>query len=115
MTAEGEACLDAAGIDRVTAQDDVARRGDLLSWHRVGGQRRGGGSSWQSLTRGTGRIETDHLNGEIVLLGRLHGVPTPANELLRQLANRLAREGKPPGSVAVGRGAESAQGVTRMR
>ncbi len=100
VTAEGEACLDAAGIDRVTAQDDIARRGDLLSWHRVGGQRRGGGSSWQSLTRGTGRIETNHLNGEIVLLGRLHGVPTPANELLRRLANRLAREGKPPGSVS---------------
>ena len=100
VTAEGEACLDAAGIDRVTAEDDVARRGDLLSLHRIGGQRRGGGSSWQSLTRGTGRIETDHLNGEIVLLGRLHGVATPANELLRRLANRLAREGKPPGSFS---------------
>ena len=38
-----------------------------------------GGSSWQSLVRGTGTIETDFLNGEIVLLGRLHGIPTPVN------------------------------------
>ena len=47
--------------------------------HDIGGRRRGGGSSWQSLARGTGTIETDYLNGEIVLLGRLHGVPTPVN------------------------------------
>ena len=38
-----------------------------------------GGSSWQSIQRGTGNIETDFLNGEIVQLGRLHGIPTPAN------------------------------------
>jgi 2-dehydropantoate 2-reductase len=30
------------------------------------------------------------LNGEIVLLGRLHGVSTPANELLQRTANDLA-------------------------
>jgi len=35
----------------------------------------------------------------VVLLGRLHGVPTPANELLRVTAGRLAREGAAPGSV----------------
>jgi ketopantoate reductase len=35
-------------------------------------------STGQSLRRGT-TIETDFLNGEIVLLGRLHGIPTPVN------------------------------------
>ena len=29
-----------------------------------------GGSSWQSIKRGTGNIEADYLNGEIVQLGR---------------------------------------------
>jgi hypothetical protein len=55
----------------------------------------------QSLTRGTGTIEADHLNGEIVLLGRLHGVPTPLNELLQRLANTFARERRPAGSMPV--------------
>jgi 2-dehydropantoate 2-reductase len=44
-------------------------------------------------------VETDYLNGEVVLLGRLHGVPTPANELLQRLANEAAREGRRPGSL----------------
>jgi 2-dehydropantoate 2-reductase len=58
-----------------------------------------GGSSWQSLARGTGNIEADWLNGEVVLLGRMHQVATPANELLRSTANRMAREGITPGSI----------------
>ncbi len=99
MTAEGEACLDAAGIARVSVEEDQARRGDHISWRPIAGVRRSGGSSWQSLARGTGAIETDYLNGEIVLLGRLHGVPTPANAVLQHLARTLARMNGPPGSV----------------
>jgi 2-dehydropantoate 2-reductase len=49
--------------------------------------------------RGTGSIETDFLNGEIVLLGRLHGVPTPVNAAVQALANRIARERLAPGSL----------------
>jgi 2-dehydropantoate 2-reductase len=67
----------------------------------VPGQPRNASSSWQSLARGTGTIEADYLNGEIVLLGRLYGVPTPVNVLLQQVANRMAREGLPPGSMTV--------------
>jgi 2-dehydropantoate 2-reductase len=62
-----------------------------------------GSSSWQSLARGTGAIEADWLNGEIVLLGRLHGVPTPVNEVLRRVANRMARNRLPPGSWSLER------------
>ena len=97
--AEGEAALQAAGIDYVSEADDVERRGGLLSLHPIAGERRGGGSSWQSLERGTRTIETDWLNGEIVLLGRLHGVPTPVNALLQRLANRAAASGAAPGSI----------------
>jgi 2-dehydropantoate 2-reductase len=63
---------------------------------------RGGGSSWQSLARGAGRIETDFLNGEVVLLGRLYGVATPVNARLQSLARELAREGAAPASVDLG-------------
>ena len=97
--AEGRAVMAAAGIDAATSEEDRERRGDLLSIQPVAGATRGGGSSWQSLARGTGSIEADQLNGEIVLLGRLHGVPTPVNELLQRTANELARRGAPPGSM----------------
>lgn len=99
VQAEGEAVLEAAGITVVSAEDDLARRGDALQIQAVGGeQRRAGGSSWQSLRRGTGTIETDYLTGEIVLLGRLHGVPTPANQVLQDVAAHMARTGEPPAS-----------------
>jgi len=99
LRAEGEAALRAAGIDFASEQEDRDRRGDILRISPVRGQARPGGSSWQSLRRGTGAIESDYLNGEIVLLGRLHGVPTPLNERVRRLANRFARERTPPGSM----------------
>jgi len=97
---EGEEVIAAAGIDLVSAEEDRERRGDLLTLSPVGGERRGGGSSWQSLARGLGTIETDYLNGEIVLLGRLHGVSTPANALLQRTAAQAARSKAAPGSVA---------------
>jgi len=99
--AEAEACLRAAGIERVSDDEFRSRRGDILDVKPVAGRERSGASSWQSLARGTGAIETDYLNGEIVLLGRLHGVPTPANELLQEVANRMAHERRPPGSMRV--------------
>ncbi len=76
-----------------------ALRGDKIRLVEIDGVPRRGGSSWQSLNRGTGTIEADYLNGEIALLGRLHGVPTPLNELLQRLANAFARERRPAGSL----------------
>ncbi len=96
---EGEACLNAAGIDFASREEDRVRRGDLLQLRPIGGRERGGGSSWQSLARGSGTIEVDYLNGEIVLLGRLHGFATPVNELLQRLANRWAAERRAPATM----------------
>jgi 2-dehydropantoate 2-reductase len=94
---EGTAVMDAAGIDYVQHEEDAQRRGSLLNYGQVGGSERGGGSTWQSLTRATGSIETDFLTGEIVLQGRLHGVATPVNEVLQRLANQLATQHQSPG------------------
>src|SRR5690606_35299434 len=77
LAAEAEAVFQAACIDPVPAEVEAERRGDLVRLRPVGGRRREGGSSWQSLARGLGTVESDYLNGEIALLGRLHGVPTP--------------------------------------
>ncbi|WP_189950631.1 ketopantoate reductase family protein [Streptomyces alanosinicus] len=101
VRAEGEAVLDAAGIAHTSAEEQRAARGDKVTLVPLDGAPRGGGSSWQSLARGTGTIEADYLNGEIVLLGRLHGVPTPLNELLQRLADRFARERRAAGSMPV--------------
>jgi 2-dehydropantoate 2-reductase len=96
--AEGIACLDAAGIGYVSDEEFVTRRGDLINPRPIGDGPRAGSSSWQSLARGTGRIETDYLNGEIVLVGRRYGVPTPANAVLQGQAAEAARRRLPPAS-----------------
>lgn len=67
----------------------------------VPGAPRGGSSTWQSLARGHQRLEVDYLNGEIVMLGRIAGVPTPCNAAVRRLAQELALAGAPPGSRTI--------------
>ena len=86
VRAEAEAAIAAAGIDVVSHESDRRRRGDLLQ-SRPG--RHGPNSLGQSLARGTSGLEVDFRAGELVLLGRLHGVPTPANERVQRAAHRL--------------------------
>ena len=97
---EGVACLRAAGIEFASKEEDALRRGDLVRVLPVEGRVRGGGSSWQSLARGAGSIETAYLNGEIVLIGRLCDQATPVNELLTRLALEAAHGRRPPGSAS---------------
>jgi 2-dehydropantoate 2-reductase len=94
---EAEACFRAAGIAWASDDEWVERRRDQVQHALVEGKPRSGGSTWQSLARGAGSVETDYLNGEIVLLGREYGVPTPVNLTLQRLAARAARERMPPG------------------
>jgi 2-dehydropantoate 2-reductase len=95
---EGSETLAVAGIDVASAEEDRERRADHLQLRATSSGRWSGGSSWQSLARGTGSIEAEFLNGEIALLGALHGVPTPVNSLLQRLAIQAAAEGRAPGS-----------------
>jgi len=99
--AEGVAVLDAAGIPYASREEQAALREQLRNEQPIGGAARPGGSSWQSLTRQSGSVEADYLNGEIVLLGRLHGVPTPISETLQRLATIAARERRAPGWLTV--------------
>lgn len=97
--AEGLACLAAAGITSVSADQMRERRARSLMSRPVAGRSRVGASTWQSIERRTGSVETDYLNGEIVLLGRLHGVPTPVNAGLQLVAAEIARGARPAGSL----------------
>ncbi|WP_327108236.1 ketopantoate reductase family protein [Nonomuraea glycinis] len=96
---EGMAVLEEAGLPYSTRREERELRRDKVEVVPIGGKTRDGGSSWQSLARGTGSIEADYLNGEIVLLGRELGIPTPANEVLQREANRFALERRRPGSM----------------
>ncbi|WP_424211225.1 ketopantoate reductase family protein [Streptomyces sp. BI20] len=97
---EAKTVYEAAGIVWADEAEQAAARDGKVEPPAEGAAGRGG-STWQSLRRGTGSVEADWLNGEIALLGRLHGVPTPVNETLRHAANILAREGFPPGAMSI--------------
>jgi 2-dehydropantoate 2-reductase len=98
VRAEGEETLAAAGYDVATAAEDRERRGDILQRYPRENRTRGGSSSWQSLARGTGAIEADYLNGEIVRIGREIGHATPANELIRRVVVAMAKDRAQPQS-----------------
>ena len=87
----------AAGIAVSTKTDTRTHSGRPA----IEGVPHGGNSAFQSLARGAARLEADYLNGEVVLLGRLHGVPTPANALLQDLALRLVKARVTAGSLTI--------------
>ena len=95
IEAEALACYRAAGIEHATMEEVHERYRDVRPAD-VAGAPRGGGSTWQSLARGTGTIETGFLNGEIARLGEQHGVATPVNRAITALARRAAEERWPP-------------------
>jgi len=101
VKAEGRAVLDAAGVTYVAQEiSDIEARWRRWGVRDIDGRSRAGSSTWQSLARRTGALETDYLNGEIVLQGRLHGVPTPLNERMCRLAAEAALQGRAPGTLS---------------
>jgi 2-dehydropantoate 2-reductase len=98
---EGVACLKAAGLRFASDDEEPVRRERQLTVRPIDNKERAGGSTWQSLARHTPSTEVDYLNGEIVWLGRMHGVPTPVNEGLQRLMREAAIAGAPPASITI--------------
>jgi 2-dehydropantoate 2-reductase len=94
---EAKACFRAAGIPWEEEEAFQARTKSARGETSLPPGQRNLGSTWQSLMRGGGAVETDYLNGEIVRLGRIHGISTPHNELLQEVANAMAVAGEKPG------------------
>ncbi|CAN7649108.1 ketopantoate reductase family protein [Pararhizobium sp. LjRoot238] len=96
---EARTVLKAAGYDPAEPSE---RTIDISGWHVAedSGIEHGQQSTWQSFARGTSS-EVDYLNGEIVRLGRLHGVPVPLNAAFQRAAAKLARDGGKPGSLDI--------------
>jgi 2-dehydropantoate 2-reductase len=97
LRSEALACYAAAGIDCATKDETKARREGVMHTVDIPGYERSAGSSWQSMVRGTGDIETDYLNGEICWLGRRHNIATPTNDACVELARQLVRVNTGPG------------------
>jgi len=96
--AEAAAVFAKAGIVAARGPEDPRA---TMQFADVEGVKRPGGSTYQSLARGATTLEVDDLNGEIVLLGRLHGIATPVNTILQQLGLRLLTEKTQPGTIPV--------------
>lgn len=97
VVAEARAALQAAGYSLAASSE---RTSDISNWRIAenSGIQPGQQSTWQSFTRGASS-EVDYLNGEIVLLGRLHDVPTPYNSAIQRLAGKLAHRGDFSGAL----------------
>jgi 2-dehydropantoate 2-reductase len=98
LRAEASACFTAAGL---IVTDSQAYRAGTSGFEivTVGGRPRDGGSTWQSVERGLPTVETDFLNGEVVRLGRLHGVPTPVNAAVQARMRQITQRSLTPRSL----------------
>ncbi|WP_103382031.1 rhodanese-like domain-containing protein [Pseudonocardia dioxanivorans] len=98
LSAEAREVYAAAG--RLAADLPADTTLDLSQFvsHPIPGRPPAGRSTWQSLQRGAS-LESDFLNGEIVLLARLHGVDAPHNAAALARIRRAEREGTTAGSL----------------
>ena len=95
--AEGERVLDYAGIEFVSFKVSTAARAHGPTPRPVPGSKTGASNStWQSLSRNTGNVETDFFNGEIVRLAHRNGITAPVNAALARAARVAARNGQGP-------------------
>jgi 2-dehydropantoate 2-reductase len=102
--AEARTVFAAAGIafdiaDEAERERYTQRLKSAITFNVPEGETFLGGSTWQSLAKGASSVETDYFNGEIVLLGRLHAVPTPHNRFLQELAHTLLHAHAEPQSM----------------
>ncbi|BBG00946.1 MULTISPECIES: ketopantoate reductase family protein [Pseudonocardia] len=98
LQAEAREVYRAAGIDPADLRAETTLDLKAFAPAPIPDRPAGGRSTWQSLARGVSP-ETDFLNGEIILLARLHGVPAPRNTAVAARLQRAVRERTPAGSL----------------
>jgi len=100
---EARHVLDLAGIGYIGDAEERAARDQGSRVAAVPGEPPElGGSTWQSLARGTGNVESDYLNGEISAIAHRIGIDAPINSRVASLARMAAARGQRPGDVSVG-------------
>jgi len=100
---EGVDVLRHAGIEYVSFDiSGAARAEDGPTVRPVPGWTAGSSNStWQSMSRSTGNVETDFLNGEIVRIAHQHGIAAPLNAALARAARAAVRDGIGPSHYSV--------------
>jgi 2-dehydropantoate 2-reductase len=94
---ESRAIVEEAGIKWIS-QEQVSKE-----WPEITAPVRGRinteaqSSTWQSLTRYQGSVETEFLNGEIVRVAKRLGKRAPINERLLRISQEMAANHEPPG------------------
>ena len=94
---EAKDIVQKAGIKWIS-QEQVAR-----DWPEITAPLRGqlntgvGSSTWQSLARHQGSVETEFLNGEIVRVAKRLGLQAPFNKKLMEISQEMAANHEPPG------------------
>jgi 2-dehydropantoate 2-reductase len=92
LRAEGEQVLRHAGIEFISFEVSTAARVDGPTPRSVPGSNTGASNStWQSLSRNTGNVETDYFNGEIVRIAHQHGTAAPLNAALARASRDAVR------------------------
>jgi 2-dehydropantoate 2-reductase len=92
LLAEGEQVLRTAEIEFVSFGVSSAARADGPTPRAVPGRDTGASNStWQSLSRNTGNVETDYFNGEIVRIAHQHGITAPLNAALARASREAVR------------------------
>jgi len=107
VRSEGEKVLRHAGVEFISFETSTAARADGPTIRQVPGWDAGqSNSTWQSLSRQTGNVETDYFNGEIVRLAHRHGITAPLNAALARAARTTLRDGFGPGHYSAAQLAE---------
>lgn len=100
---EGQAIMQKAGIKWIS-QEQVIR-----DWPEITAPVHGQlnteaqSSTWQSLARHQGSVETEFLNGEIVRVAKKLGLQAPINEKLVEVSQEMAENHEPPGKYTPAR------------
>jgi 2-dehydropantoate 2-reductase len=99
--AEGREVLAAAGIEVTPDEVEAEARAAYTVIDLSAQEGFLGGSTWQSLARGTGNVETDYLNGEIVGIARRHGMDAPINARIASLVRQAVAGRSTAGTMSV--------------
>jgi 2-dehydropantoate 2-reductase len=91
LVGEGVAAMTAAGLPFIPPGEFTQYAMERLPEVKLDGRDRPGGSTWQSLARGIRSSEIAYFNGYVVELGAAHGVATPYNRALVELAGEFER------------------------
>ncbi len=100
VRAEARALLEKAGIRWVSWQQLEQEWPQIKEPIRGEVARQGHSSTWQSLMRGQGSVETEFLNGEMVRLAHRLGMEAPLNAALQRIAEEMAAKGEKPGKYS---------------